>query len=101
MSSVKPANVASLVRYGAVELSPVYALLLNAEPPTSHVGDSRLSAGCRWAEPARGAFAVLRVLLLTQLTSTPHPDETSAIVARTQLYLTDKKRIRKFREEIK
>ncbi len=36
-----------------------------------------------------------RVLLLTQLTSTPHPGETSAILARTQPYLKDRQRIRK------
>ena len=42
----------SPLRLGAVELSPHYALLLNAEP-LNHIDDNQLSVGYRMAEPTR------------------------------------------------
>ena len=56
--SILPIILVSPLRLGAVERSPRYTLPLNAEPPTSQNDDRRLSAGCRLAEPARGAFSL-------------------------------------------
>ena len=47
MPSVTTIDVVSPFRLGAVERSPHYALQLNAEPLTSHIDDSQLSAGSR------------------------------------------------------
>ena len=51
--SIEPIDIVSPLRLGAVELSPHYALLLNAEPLISHIDDNQLSVGCRMAEPTR------------------------------------------------
>ena len=68
--SIESIDIASPNWSGAVERSPCYALPLNAEPPACHINDHRLSAGCRWAEPAREGFS-LEGYLLTQLGSLP------------------------------
>ena len=51
--SIEPIDIASPLRLGAVELSPHYALLLNAEPLISHIDDYQLSVGYRKVEPTR------------------------------------------------
>ena len=47
MPSFSTIDVVSPLGLGAVERSPHYALQLNAEPLTSHIDDSQLSAGSR------------------------------------------------------
>ena len=47
MPSVTTIDVVSPLGLGAVERSPHHALQLNAEPLTSHIDDSQLSAGSR------------------------------------------------------
>jgi len=57
MPSVESIDVASPSYWsGAVKRSPCYALLLNAEPPTSYIDNSRLSAGYLSVLPARMSF---------------------------------------------
>ena len=51
--SIEPIDIVSPLRLGAVELSPHYALLLNAEPLISHIDDNQLSVGYRKVEPTR------------------------------------------------
>jgi len=51
--SIEPIDIVSPLRLGAVELSPHYALLLNAEPLISHIDDNQLSVGYRMVEPTR------------------------------------------------
>ena len=77
MPSIKTIDVVSPCRLGAVERSPHYALPLNAEPLTSHIDDSQLSAGYRKVEPAREGFSS-EGYLLTQLGSLPHPTPIKA-----------------------
>ena len=72
MPSVTTIDVVSPQGSGAVERSPHYALQLNAEPLTSHIDDSQLSAGYRKVEPAREGFSG-EGCPLTQLGSRPHP----------------------------
>ena len=60
MPSIGPIYIASPYGLGAVERSPHYALPLNAETPTSHVDDSRLSAGYLAVLPARVDFTFLK-----------------------------------------
>ena len=60
MPSIGSIDVASPLRSGAVERSPCYALPLNAEPPASHIDDSRLSAGYLSVLPARMGFTLVR-----------------------------------------
>ena len=77
MPSLPIIDVVSPLGLGAVERSPHYALPLNAEPLTSHIDDSQLSAGYRKVEPAREGFSG-EGYLLTQLGSSPHPSPTRA-----------------------
>ena len=72
MPSIKTIDVTSPRGLGAVERSPHYALPLNAEPLTSHIDDSQLSAGYRKVEPAREGFSG-EGYRLTQLGSLPRP----------------------------
>ena len=51
--SIEPIDIASPFRLGAVERSPHYALLLNAESLISHIDDNQLSVGYRKVEPTR------------------------------------------------
>jgi hypothetical protein len=77
MPSIKTIDVASPIRLGTVERFPHYALPLNAEPLTSHIDDSQLSAGFRKELPAREDFSG-EGCLLTQLGSLPHPTPIEA-----------------------
>jgi len=77
MPSFPIIDVVSPLRLGAVERSPHYALPLNAEPLTSHIDDSQLSAGSHEGLPAREDFSG-EGCLLTQLGSLPHPTPNKA-----------------------